>query len=121
MGQVRSSPKGLDLGVYYNPLWTTRSTVADPSVTVVGRPDIKSPTSSARGTPNPGADLWWVDVTRDGAEEYVKGYVEYFRELGRHLLCASTSWPGTKLGFDQSEGTICPAHGREDYVKALAG
>ena len=33
--------KGLELGVYYNPLWATLSAVKDPSVTVVGRPDIK--------------------------------------------------------------------------------
>ena len=33
--------KGLELGVYYNPLWATRSAVTNPSVTVVGRPDVK--------------------------------------------------------------------------------
>ena len=33
--------KGMQLGVYYNPLWVTKSAVTDPSVTVVGRPDVK--------------------------------------------------------------------------------
>ena len=33
--------KGLELGVYYNPLWATLSAVTNPSVTVVGRPDVK--------------------------------------------------------------------------------
>ena len=33
--------KGMQLGVYYNPLWATKSAVTNPSVTVVGRPDVK--------------------------------------------------------------------------------
>ena len=33
--------KGLELGVYYNPLWVTRSAIDGPSVTVVGRPDVR--------------------------------------------------------------------------------
>jgi glucan 1,6-alpha-isomaltosidase len=112
--------RGLELGVYYNPLWTTRSTVADASVTVVGRPDIKVADIVNPGDyQSAGSDLWWVDVTRDGAEEYVKGYVEYFRQLGASFLRVDfLAW--YELGFDQSEGTMCPAHGRENYVKALA-
>ena len=76
--------KGLALGVYYNPLWVTRSAVVDPSVTVIGRPDVR-----VADIVNPGDDfdggglLQWVDTTRDGAEEYVKGYVAHFRRPGR--------------------------------------
>src|SRR6202021_2682207 len=33
--------KGMQLGVYYNPLWVTKSAVTNPSVTVVGRPGVK--------------------------------------------------------------------------------
>ena len=47
--------KGMHLGVYYNPLWVTKSAVTDPSVTVVGRPDIKVATSSIRTTTSTGA------------------------------------------------------------------
>jgi alpha-glucosidase len=112
--------RGLELGVYYNPLWTTRSTVADPSITVVGRPDVKvADIVNAGDYQSAGSDLWWVDVTRDGAEEYVKGYVEYFRQLGASFLRIDfLAW--YELGYDQSEGIICPAHGRENYVKALS-
>ncbi len=112
--------RGLELGVYYNPLWTTRSTVADPSITVVGRPDIKVADIVNPGDyQSPGSDLWWVDVTRDGAEEYVKGYVAYFRDLGVTFLRIDfLAW--YELGWDQSEGTMCPAHGRENYVKSLS-
>ena len=79
--------KGMHLGVYYNPLWVTKSAVTNPSVTVVGRPDVKvgdivNPNDYFDG----GGQLQWVDTSRDGAEEYVKGYVAYFRDLGAVFL-----------------------------------
>jgi hypothetical protein len=111
--------KGLELGVYYNPLWATKSAVTDPSVTVVGRPDIK-----VADIVNPGdyfdggGRLQWVDATRDGAEEYVKGYVTYFRELGAVFLRIDfLAW--YEVGFDQSEGTVGAAHGRQSYLQSL--
>lgn len=111
--------KGLGLGVYYNPLWATLSAVSNPSVTVIGRPDIK-----VADIVNPGdwfdggGQLQWVDATRDGAEEYVKGYVAYFRELGDVFLRIDfLAW--YEVGFDQSEGTTGAAHGRESYLQAL--
>jgi alpha-glucosidase len=62
--------KGLELGVYYNPLWATRSAVTNPSVTVVGRPDIKVADIVNPGDYFDGGGLLqWVDTTRDGAEE----------------------------------------------------
>jgi len=111
--------KGMQLGVYYNPLWATRSAVTDPSVTVVGRPDIKvgdlvNPDDDFDG----GGRLQWVDATRDGAEEYVKGYVAYFRQLGVVFLRIDfLAW--YEAGFDQSEGTVGVAHGRQSYLQAL--
>jgi hypothetical protein len=111
--------KGLELGVYYNPLWATRSAVTNPSVTVIGRPDVKvgdivNPGDNFDG----GGRLQWVDTTRDGAEEYVKGYVAYFRQLGAVFLRIDfLAWYET--GFDQSEGTVGVAHGRDSYLQAL--
>ena len=112
--------KGLQLGVYYNPLWATKSAVTNPDVTVVGRPDIKvgdlvNPGDNFDG----GGRLQWVDATRDGAEEYIKGYVSYFRELGVVFLRMDfLAW--YEVGFDQSEGTVGAAHGRDSYLQALA-
>ena len=111
--------QGLGLGVYYNPLWATRSAVTNPSVTVVGRPDVK-----VADIVNPGDDfdggglLQWVDASRDGAEEYVKGYVTHFRELGAVFLRVDfLAW--YEVGYDQSEGTVGVAHGRDSYLRAL--
>ena len=48
--------------------------------------------------------LQWIDTTRDGAEEYVKGYVSYFRELGAALLRVDfLAW--YENGYDQSGST----------------
>jgi alpha-glucosidase len=111
--------KGLELGVYYNPLWATKSAVTNPSVTVVGRPDVKVADIVNPGDYFDGGGLLqWVDATRDGAEEYVKGYVAYFRQLGVVFLRIDfLAW--YEVGFDQSEGTVGVAHGRESYLQAL--
>ena len=111
--------KGLQLGVYYNPLWVTRSALDDPSVTVVGRPDIRVADIVDPNDPFDGThQLYWVDATRDGAEEYVKGYVNYFRQLGAAMLRIDfLGW--YEIGYDQSEGTVCMNHGREAYTAAL--
>ena len=111
--------KGLQLGIYYNPLWATRSAVTNPSVTVVGRPDIKVADIVNPGDYFDGGGLLqWVDTTRDGAEEYVKGYVAHFHQLGAVFLRIDfLAWYET--GFDQSEGTVGVAHGRDSYLQAL--
>ena len=111
--------KGLQLGVYYNPLWATLSAVSNPSVTVVGRPDVKvADIVNADDYFDGGGLLQWVDTTRDGAEEYVKGYVAYFRELGATFLRIDFL-AYYETGFDQNDGTVGVNHGREGYVRAL--
>ena len=111
--------RGMELGVYYNPLWVTQSAASDRSIRVAGRPDL-----AVADIVNPhdwfdgGGQLQWVDATKDGAEEYVKGYVEYFANLGAvYLRIDFLSYYET--GFDQSEGTVGVAHGRDSYIKAL--
>ncbi len=111
--------KGMQLGVYYNPLWATKSAVTNPSVTVVGRPDIKvGDIVNANDYFDGGGQLQWVDTTRDGAEEYVKGYVAYFRELGAVFLRIDFL-AYYETGFDQNDGTVGVDHGRDSYLQAL--
>jgi glucan 1,6-alpha-isomaltosidase len=111
--------KGLQLGVYYNPLWVTRSAIDKPSVTVVGRPEIRVADIVNPNDPFDGThQIYWVDATRDGAEEYVKGYVNYFRRLGAAML--RIDFLGHyEIGYDQNDGTVGMAHGREAYATAL--
>lgn len=112
--------RGLTLGVYYNPCWVVTSAIEDTSIRVAGRPEIPvaeivDPGDNQNGSPN----LNWVDPTRDGAEEYVKGYVRYFRELGAVFLRVDfLAW--FESGYDQSEGTTGAVHGRENYLRTLS-
>jgi hypothetical protein len=108
----------MQLGVYYNPLWVTRSAI-DGGATVVGRPEIKVADIINPNDPFDGThQIYWVDATRDGAEEYVKGYVAYFRDMGAAMLRIDfLGW--YEIGYDQSDGTVCMAHGREAYTTAL--
>ena len=111
--------KGMQLGVYYNPLWVTKSAVTNPSVTVVGRPDVKvADIVNSNDYFDGGGQLQWVDTTRDGAEEYVKGYVAYFRELGAVFLRIDFL-AYYETGFDQNDGTVGVNHGRDGYLRAL--
>ena len=111
--------KGLELGVYYNPLWATRSAVTNPSVTVVGRPDVKVADIVNPGDYFDGGGLLqWVDTTRDGAEEYVKGYVATSASSAP-CSSGSTFWPGTRWGSTRARARWGVAHGRESYLQAL--
>ncbi|MFT3861871.1 hypothetical protein [Micropruina sp.] len=115
--------RGMELGVYYNPLWVTESALLDRSKTVLGRPDIAVADLVAPGdlfsTKGEGRGLYWVDVNRAGAKEYVQGYVRYFAELGvRYLRVDFLSWYET--GMDAGIGEVGVRHGREAYATALS-
>ena len=79
----RAHTMGLELGVYYNPLWIS-SSVAGKGCTVKGRPDVK--VASLRGSKDFNGLLYWCDPSKDGAEEYIKGYVRHFIDLGFKFL-----------------------------------
>ena len=115
--------RDMRLGIYYNPLWVHEAAVADPSKTVAGRPDIALADIVAEGDffgAGLGNDtLYWVDVTRDGAKEYIQGYVRYFRDLGvPYLRIDFLSWYET--GTDQNlDFPVGRAHGSAAYATAL--
>ncbi|HET7659873.1 MAG TPA: hypothetical protein VFK66_05735 [Oryzihumus sp.] len=112
----------MSLGVYYNPLWVHRAAVEDPSKTVVGRPDVKIADIVDQGDyfarDIGGNTLYWVDVTKPGAKEYVQGYVEYFKAIGvPYLRVDFLSW--YENGMDANIGQVNAAHGRANYLTAL--
>ena len=74
--------KGMKAGVYYNPLWMTTAAY-DQDCPVAG-----TSTSARRiaGQYSFNGKLHWVDVDKPGAEEWVKGYVRYFIDLGMSFL-----------------------------------
>lgn len=107
--------KGMKLGVYYNPLWVTRSAAADPTKTIVGTNYKVSEIASSADKFND--DLYWVDVTKPGAKAYIQGYVNYFKQLGvPYLRIDFLSWYET--GTDKGK-TIGVNHGSKNYQTAL--
>ncbi|MDQ0877023.1 hypothetical protein QFZ77_005682 [Paenibacillus sp. V4I3] len=107
--------RGMKLGVYYNPLWVTRSAAADPTKTVAGTNYKISEIASSADKFND--DLYWVDVTKPGAKAYIQGYVNYFKQLGvPYLRIDFLSWYET--GTDKGK-TIGVNHGSENYQTAL--
>ncbi|MEU2431646.1 carbohydrate-binding protein [Streptomyces sp. NPDC007861] len=114
--------RGMTLGVYYNPLWVHKAAVADTTKTVVGRPDIRvadivtSGDFFAKGIG--GNTLYWVDVSKPGAKEYIQGYVAHFKNLGvPYLRVDFLSWYET--GTDANLGTVGNSHGSAAYETAL--
>lgn len=74
--------KGMKAGIYYNPLWMTRTAYENDC-------PVKGTSFSARqiaGYHSFNGDLMWVDVDKPGAEQWVKGYVRHFIELGAAFL-----------------------------------
>ncbi len=105
--------KGMTLGMYENPLWihvdqndTTRKIVGTDIL-------VSSIRENVEGTFN------WVDVTKPGAEQYVKGYVKYYADMGvKFLRVDFLSWYET--GKDRNLGTVGRTdRPHADYVTAL--
>jgi hypothetical protein len=110
-----ANEKGLDLGVYYNPLWVTRSAANDPNKFVVGTKyrvkDIVTPGDQFN------SELYWVDITKPGAKEYIQGYIQYFKDMGvPYLRIDFLSW--YENGVDKGK-TIGINHGEEKYRTVL--
>lgn len=126
--------KGLDLGVYYNPLWVSPAAVADTSKTVVGtnipihdivdaKYKFNNNSSGLTGDRfgytfgNGDKTLYWVDETKKGAKEYIQGYVNYFKNMGVKLLRIDfLSW--YEDGKDKGK-VVGKNHGEKNYETAL--
>jgi len=106
--------RGMTLGMYENPLWIhvdvndTTKKIAGTNINVSSLID-----------PNENA-LWfkWAQVDRPGAEEYVKGYVKYYADMGiKYLRVDFLSW--FESGYDRNLGTVGPQRTHAQYEKAL--
>ncbi len=105
--------RGMTLGIYYNPLWINRN-AAKSGIKIEGT-DI--PLSSLIDESEDALWFTWVQLDRPGAEEYVKGYIQYYADMGvRYLRVDFLSW--FESGVDK--GTIVgPDRPHEYYVTAL--
>ncbi len=105
--------RGMTLGIYGNPLWIHVDD-NDQTTKVVGTDILVS------SLKNPQENAWfpWVQVDRPGAEEYVKGYIKYYADMGiKYFRVDFLSW--FENGHDRYIGTVGPDRPHEHYVTAL--
>lgn len=83
----------LQFGVYYNPWWISPTAVQNPSAyKVVGTnytvASLTDSTYSGTGGPGDrfGGGMYWLQAENPGAEQFVKGYVDYFARQGVKYL-----------------------------------
>ncbi|GEM_PF-148347 len=95
--------KGMKAGVYYNPLWMTR-TAHSQNCPVVNS---NVHTQDISGNHWFNSELAWVDVDKGGAEQWIKGYVRHFINLGFTYL---------RIDFLENYENN---YGTEKYEKAL--
>jgi hypothetical protein len=105
---------GMTLGMYGNPLWIHKE-AAYSGATIVGTDllveDLIDESEES---------LWftWVQVDRPGAEEYVKGYIQYYADMGiKYFRVDFLSW--FESGYDRNLGDVGPARPKEQYETAL--
>jgi hypothetical protein len=125
--------RGMRLGMYVNPLWIhvdpsdTRTKVVGTNIPVsslIDNPPGNSPpqqstdpTTSANSSPNSSnpcgytgsfpsnTHFTWVNVNKPGAEQYVKGYVNFYANMGiRFIKVDFMAWYET--GFDHYLGKV---------------
>jgi hypothetical protein len=95
--------KGLKVGVYYNPLWMTKKAY-DEDCPVAGS---KVTARQIAGYHSFNDALHWVDTDKPGAEQWIKGYVRYFINIGVSFL---------RIDFLENYENN---YGTERYAKAL--
>lgn len=112
--------KGLEVGVYDNPLWihgADDTPVQGAAGVTFG--DLKYRQGDAVEHPADN-DWWfsWVVASHDGAQEYIDGFFKHFSDLGVHYIRMDfLSWyeDGTDRGF----GRVGKGYGRDNYERAL--
>ncbi|WP_026166634.1 alpha-galactosidase [Gracilimonas tropica] len=106
--------RGMNLGMYDNPLWINMSAVNDGA-------RIKGTNIPLANIVNPDEESkWftWVQVNKEGAEEYIKGYVQHYADMGiKYLRVDFLSW--FEDGYDKNIGDVGPDRPTSDYKKAL--
>ncbi|GAB3307810.1 hypothetical protein GCM10027348_39180 [Hymenobacter tenuis] len=106
--------RGMTLGMYNNPLWIIKS-AADAGVKIKGT---NIPLASIMNEGENAQWFKWVQVDRPGAEQYVKGYIQYYADMGvKYLRVDFLSW--FEDGYDRNIGVVGPKRPRAHYETAL--
>lgn len=108
--------KNMTLGVYANPLWVP-SGAASAGLKIKGT-DIPIESIIDRGEYRNMHNYLWVQLDRPGAEEWVRGYVDHYAEMGvKYLRVDFMSW--YEDGYDKGFGQVGPDRPDWMYPTAL--
>lgn len=117
---AKCKAKGLELGVYDNPLW-----IHGPKETKIEGTDYTFTDLYYNGSTevmNKGAeDTWfhWVVADNPGAQEYIDGFFKHYSEMGvKFIRMDFLSW--YEDGKDRGMGIVGRGYGRETYARAMA-
>jgi Chitobiase/beta-hexosaminidase C-terminal domain/Alpha galactosidase C-terminal beta sandwich domain len=106
--------KGMMLGIYDNPLWVNKN-AAMGGIKVKGTNILLS---SLINTSENATWFNWLQVDRPGAQEYVKGCVQHYADMGvKYFRVDFLSW--YESGWDRSMGTVGPVRTLANYQTAL--
>jgi hypothetical protein len=105
--------RGMTLGMYMNPLWLH---VADNDTkTLIAGTEI--PVSTLKD-PSEISNFSWCQIDHPGAEQYVKGYIQFYADMGvKFLRVDFLSW--FENGQDRYLGRVGPDRPHEYYETAL--
>lgn len=117
---AKCAAKGLEVGVYDNPLWIHGwEGINVQGVEGVTLGMLRWDGSSQVLNPE-AADKWftWVDVTKRGAREYIDGFFKHYSDMGvKYIRMDFMSW--YEDGKDRNLGTVSRGYGRDSYTLAL--
>lgn len=106
--------RGMTLGIYDEPLWVNVN-AANAGVKVKGT---NIPLSSLINKTENALWFTWLQVERPGAEQYIKGYVQHYADMGvKYLRVDFLSW--FESGYDRNVGNVGPDR-RNSYINGLS-
>lgn len=106
--------RGMTLGIYDNPLWINPG-AARAGLKVRGT---NIPISTLINTSESAKWFTWLQVDKPGAEQYVKGYIQHYADMGvKYLRVDFLSW--FESGWDRNMGAVGPSRPLSYYQTAL--
>lgn len=104
--------KGMVLGIYNNPLWVNLQAVSEGKI-IKGT---NIPLANIVNRYEPAKWFTWVQIEKEGAEEYVKGYIQYYADMGvKYLRVDFLSW--FEDGIDRNPDFSVPYNRPKEYYQ----
>lgn len=104
--------RGMELGIYNNPLWVNLRAASEGKL-IKGT---NIPIENIVNRNEPAKWFSWVQVEKEGAEEYVKGYIQYYADMGvKYMRVDFLSW--FEDGIDRNGDFSVPFNRPKEYYQ----